>query len=472
MTTPLFWAGSNESYALVAQAEARVAELMAKPGMTAGWLDDMLAKLPPMWRMQGSTAVVDINGPLVKGDAGLMRLFGVVGYDNLAKAAIEAATHPDTAKMLYHINTPGGDVAGVIDAGDLLAQLSSIKPSAVHTSEMLASAGYWLASSVKGPISAGPTAVVGSIGVLRTHTETSAMMEKLGIKTTVIRSGEHKAELNSVEPLTPEAKGRAETQLAHVHGLFRAQVAKGRPNLTGEQLAAATQGDTYIGKLAQGAGLVDKVQSFDLALKLLDKQKLSSNTPSNSKGKPMAITLSHEQLAQLTAGMSLEDLGLKADGTPMSAEELKARDDARAASELEAKLAKEAEEKRLAEEEAKAKAATDNTAIAAELSAAKADLAAANAKVTELQALAQHHDGLLAIARGATANMLIPLGGSKATVDAMDAAAVIGEHARVQPLFQAKFQPGQHSRSNASDKVSAKNEIDPFFLARVHVNKS
>jgi signal peptide peptidase SppA len=464
MSVPLFWAGSDESYELVVKAQAKVDDLLAKPGMTAGWLEDALAKLPPLWRHEGSTAVVEVNGPVVNGSAGFMRLFGVLGYDDIGQAAVAAATHPDTKGMLYHINTPGGDVAGIVDMSALLGQLSSLKPSAVHTTELMASAGYWMASAIRGAISAGPTAVVGSIGVLRVHTETSKRLEEQGIKATVLRSGEYKAELNSIEPLTEGAKARAQEQLAEVHKLFRKQVAAGRPNLAADQLAEVTKGQTFLGQAAVKAGLVDKVQSFDLALKLLDKQKHSSNTPSNSKGKAMAITLTQDQLTALRAGKSMAEIGLHEDGTPMTAEEIAARDQATADTAAAAELSTLKAELATVKGQlttVQGELASANTA----LTAARADVAAANVKVADLQKVAQHHEGLLAIAKEATANMLIPMGGTKAAVDAMDAAGVVAEHARVKPEFLAKFPAGRQSAPNDDDdgNKATKATLPPGF---------
>jgi len=460
-----YWAGCNDSLQLVVQAQVKVEALRVTAGMTAGRVDEMLADLPPIWRHEGAVAVIEINGPVVQGDAGWMRLFGVVGYDNIAKAVIEAASDPDTATMLYHINSPGGDVSGIMDIAALLSQISTIKPSSVHTSELMCSAGYWLASAIKDAvITAGATAIVGSIGVLQVHREASKMMEEDGIKVTVLRAGKYKAEMNSVEALTPEAKARAEAQLADVHALFRAQVGRGRPNMSAEDLAESTEGQTFLGKRAVTAGLVDKVGSFELALKLLDKRKHSSNTPTKSKGKAMFLT--PEQLAAIAAGTPLQALGLNADGSAMSAEEITAYEASVTNAAETARIAAEAETARLAAEAAAAAAPVEDKGVVALL---EKQLATANTEITKLNVAAvahaaaiASHDGLLAIARGATANMLVPLNASSAAVDGMDAAAIVAEHARVKALFTATFPVGKVSKPAAAPGVKA--AIDPNFL--------
>lgn len=454
------WAGEPESYQLVLEATAKTEKLMADQaaaGAKAGWVEEMIASLPPMWRHEGETAVITLDGPLVSGDAGLSQLWGVVGYDNFLQAAVEAASHVGTKKMLFHISTPGGAVTGLMEACDTLNQITSIKPSATHVSEQMCSAGYWLASAIKDNyITAGPTAEIGSIGVLSIHTERSKQLADAGVGVTVIRSGEFKAETNSIEPLSAGAKARVEAQLADVHKLFRAQVAKGRPNLSADDLAEVTEGQVFMGQKAVKAGLADKIVSFDLALNLLDKRKHSRDTSSNSKGKAMKLT--PEQLTAIAAGAPLASFGFNADGTEMSA------------AEIEAYAIKVAADKTAADSAAAAAAAAATAAAAgtvvsgnvaqAQIDLLKEQLATANAKITEMTVAATAHTvasashaGLLAIAREATSKMLVPMGGTSAAVDGMDAAAVIAEHARVKPLFLAKFPGGRQSlASNEDDK--------------------
>lgn len=451
MTTTIYWAGTDESFEQVLKAEAKVeAALQAKDGMSAGWLEEQLAKLPPIWRHEGSTAVINVHGPVVDGDAGYMRLFGVLGYDNLAQAAIEAAMHPDTKTMLYNFETPGGAVSGLMDMGDILAKLSELKPSAVHTTDLMASAGYWLASYIKNAaITVGPTAVVGSIGVLRVHREASQMWEKMGVKTTVLRSGKYKAEDNSLEPLTEGAKERAEAQLADVHAMFRKQVGIGRPNLTAEDLAEVTEGQTFLGKRAVAAGLADKVGNFDLALKLLDKKKPhGENSRKSTKGTAMKTILTPEQIAQIQAGASLEDLGLVTTASEGGAAPAAPAAPAPAAPAVAAAAPAPA---------APAPANADVVALLqSQLTTAQASLVTTTAKLVNLEASTQSmketHDGLLAIARKEIGRMSVALGGNAAAAESLDAAAAIAEHAKVTENFMTKFPTGRQSLPVGDEK--------------------
>lgn len=452
-TTTIYWAGTDESFEQVLKAEAKVeAALQAKDGMSAGWLEEQLAKLPPIWRHEGSTAVINVHGPVVDGDAGYMRLFGVLGYDNLAQAAIEAAMHPDTKTMLYNFETPGGAVSGLMDMGDILAKLSELKPSAVHTTDLMASAGYWLASYIKNAaITVGPTAVVGSIGVLRVHREASQMWEKMGVKTTVLRSGKYKAEDNSLEPLTEGAKERAEAQLADVHAMFRKQVGIGRPNLTAEDLAEVTEGQTFLGKRAVAAGLADKVGNFDLALKLLDKKKPhGENSRKSTKGTAMKTILTPEQIAQIQAGATLEDLGIQ-----VAASE--GIGGAAPAPVITGTVTTPAPAVAAAPAPAPAPANADVVALLqSQLTTAQASLVTTTAELVNLKASTQSmketHDGLLAIARKEIGRMSVALGGNAAAAESLDAATAIAEHAKVTENFMTKFPSGRQSLPVGDEK--------------------
>ena len=439
----IYWAGSEESYEQVLKADARIEALQAREGMTASRLDEMLAALPPIWRHEGSTAVIEINGPVVDGDAGWRRLFDVLGYDNIAQAAIEAASHVDTKSMLYHINSPGGAVSGITDMSAILARLSELKPSAVHTSNLMCSAGYWMASSIAGQISCGPVALVGSIGVLQIHTDLSKMYDGIGVKFTVLRSGKYKAETNSYEPLSEDARQRAEAQLADVHALFRAQVAKGRPGLTGEQLADVTEGQTFLGKRAVSAGLADRVTNFELALKLLDKQKPDGqNSQKSTKGKTMKVTLSAEQVAAIQAGDTTVEIA-ESVATPAAAPAAAAAAPAAAAAAPAAAAAAPADAGVVALLQSQLAAAQEaNVASQVELRNLKAST----------QTLSETHAGLLAIARQEIGRMNVALGGTAAASESLGAAEAIAEHAKVSATFVEKFPVGRQSVQVGDDQ--------------------
>jgi signal peptide peptidase SppA len=465
----LAWIGSQESYDQVILAQSQVAEGI-KAGMYCDEPDD--DELPPLWSMRGSTAVVEIAGPLVQGSAGWWRMFGVIGYDDIAQAALQAALNPDTKALMFNINSPGGDVQGVMDCSRVLSTITGMKPSAVYTGSQMCSGGYWLSTGVQGQKFASETAVVGSIGVIQIVSNYVEMDKMNGIGRNVLRAGKYKAELNPYEKPSDEALARAQENLNVVHGLFRKAVAASRPNLSAEELASVTEGQTFMGARAKSAGLVDRITSFDQALKLLDSTVSTSNTSSTSKGKAMKITdLTSDQIAQIMAGQT--PAGVDAAIASQFLAALNIGAPAAAQAPAVAALPVAAPAAGAATPAAAAPAPTAIDVLTQQIASKDTQLVTVNAELmtlkgqTKLQADA--HEPLLGIARTETKRMLVALNASDAALEGMDAQALIAEHARVTELFQKNFKPGGVGAPGAAggDDQNQVKTVDPLFLQAV-----
>lgn len=460
-----YWAGCEADFDNLSTIRASIATAIAAGRFSNGPRPD---DFEPLWYKVGSTAVIDVKGSLVEGSAGWGRLWGVLGYDDIAQAALTAAADPEVTHMMWHITSPGGEVAGLADFGALVSKISASKPSAAHASSQAGSAGYWIMSAVNGLKTAGSTAEVGSIGVLQIAKEYSKQLAEAGVTVKVLRSADMKARMNPFEELSADAEDHARAQLADLHDMFVAQVKAGRPNMTADQVKKATDGRTFIGKRAMQAGLVDRVSNFEQALKLLDKDSGKKHTSSNSKGASMKIILNDQQIAAIAGGATLASLGftdeqVAAHNAAMQAEPAAAPVVAPAAEPVVAAPAVAA---------APAAAAPDVLATllsrveaqATELASVSAALTTAKASMTSMQAT---HDGLLAIAREATAKMLIPMGGSAAVTAAMDAPTVVTEYAKTKASFEAAFPIGGVAKPGAS-ATPANPQVPPQFaqLAR------
>jgi len=475
-----YWLGTEASF-----ESAQATMKMVAEGRLAGRWDASPAKtdLPPLWQKVGSTAVMNIKGSLINGSAGWGQLFGVLGYADIANAVAEISADPEVKQIMFHITSPGGEVAGVADLGNLLGAVSKAKPSAAHGSSLVGSAGYWLMSSINGLKTAGPTAEIGSIGVLQIAMERSKQLADAGVTVKVLRSVPMKARMNAYEPLSSEAEAYALEQLGQLHDMFVAQVQAGRPNLTAKQLETATDGRTFLGQAAVKAGLVDRVANFEQALKLLDKNSVKKDTSSNSKGAAMKITLNETQVAAIAAGATLESLGFSAEQIAAHHEAVRAETAAAAADDKgqAAALAAANEAAAKAAAEAAAKLAANPAAAPPDVTAqliaqvtAKTEeatrLAAENATLkAKMTAMEATHSGLLALAREGITKMYIPMGGSKDAAAAMDAATVIAEYPKAKAAFEAAFPIGGAAAAAAkTDDKNTKVQVSPQFeqLAR------
>jgi len=232
-------------------------------------------------------AVIPMIGPLTKyGDLCSM---GMQGYQALL-AQVNA--NPNIDATLYVADTPGGTVDGTPEFG--LAIANSKKPVGFFTDNMLASAGYWLAS--QSDVIVGnknnPTEV-GSIGVLMAVPNYQNMMKAGQFpEVTIFRADQStdKAQLNSIEPISDGAKADLQSGLNDTADSFIDTVKQGR----GEKLDLTTKG-LFTGAMfnvndAKKAGLIDSVGTLQTALSKLaelarngDKQKPSyQGTNSNA----------------------------------------------------------------------------------------------------------------------------------------------------------------------------------------------
>lgn len=429
--------------------------------------------LPPLMSVQDGVGIIDIQGSMVPGHAGFMRIFGAIGYADIQDAMLEAVADKSVNSILLNIDSGGGAVAGVNDAAKMIAAVNKVKPVTTYTGGTMASAALWLGSSA-GKMFASETAIAGSLGVLMVHASRARQLENDGVKVTVIRAGTHKALMNPYEDLTEEAMKEAQAKANALYDVFLSHVAESRGMSLTAADAAFGQGKEFVGKQGVQAGLIDSVGSFTDAFMYAKSLKSSANkstvrsaagVPTGvqadnqaQEGTPMSKPITPEYLAALAAGVDLEDApGAEALAAEAAA---KAEADALAAAEAEA---------------AAAAAVPTVESLQAELESAQASATSALAEVAAFKAqveeLTASQAGLLAFARNSIKAMSVPLNLEAAAVADSE---VLAEHARVSELFKTKFKVGGVTAAKP-DVETAKPVaalVNPLFVHAVKSSQS
>jgi protease-4 len=144
---------------------------------------------------------------------------------------------------------------------------ASDKKIVVHMGSVAASGGYYVAMSGE-TIFAQPTTITGSIGVIGQVMNVQGLMEdKLGIKTTVFKSGDFKDVPSAFRDMTEEEfRYVQETLIGPFYERFLSMVAAGRPKMTRDQIRPLADGRVYVGQAAVDNGLVDRIGTFDDAV--------------------------------------------------------------------------------------------------------------------------------------------------------------------------------------------------------------
>ena len=103
----------------------------------------------------------------------------------------KAASNKNVKGVLLNIDSPGGAVAPSIEIAYAIKRLQEQKPVVAYAKGTIASGSYY-ASIWADEIIANPGSMVGSIGVIMQGADLSGIMEKIGVKTQVVKAGKYK----------------------------------------------------------------------------------------------------------------------------------------------------------------------------------------------------------------------------------------------------------------------------------------
>jgi len=212
-------------------------------------------------------AVIRIDGAIVGGPRNDV-LFGASGMTTSEQLMyeMEKARKDNRAKaVLIRINSPGGSTGATQEIAEEMDKIKSAgKPIIISMGDTCASAGYWIAS--KGDyIFANPATLTGSIGVYMEYTNVEELMNKLGIHSEKIKSGEHKDIMSMYRPMTPEENQMIQQMVDDIYAQFISTVADGR-QMDIEKVKKIADGRILTGKQAMDLGLVDAMGNYYDAL--------------------------------------------------------------------------------------------------------------------------------------------------------------------------------------------------------------
>ncbi len=196
-------------------------------------------------------------------------------------ARLEKAAKDDAVKALVlSIDSPGGTVT----ASDILyhsirrfKEKSGAKVVAMLL-EVAASGGYYTAAAAD-RIVAHPTTLTGSIGTIFIRPDAAGLMEKLGIRAEITKSGELKDMGSFMRGSTPKEQAMFQTIIDQLNQRFLSVVTKSR-HLTNAQLATVRDGRVMTAGQALNLGLVD---SLGYATDAMNLAKRLAGLPDDAK---------------------------------------------------------------------------------------------------------------------------------------------------------------------------------------------
>ncbi len=214
--------------------------------------------------------------------------FDRTGYDmvKLIREQLKRAEHEDEVKaVLLKVNSPGGEVLASDEINRALAdfQQKSGKPVVAAMDGLAASGGYYVSVPCRW-IVANELTITGSIGVIMHGYNYRGLMDKIGLRPEVYKSGKFKDMLSGDKKeseITQEERDMVQKLIDDTFAKFKSVVADGRDQARkknrdnkeskGRELSGNwtdyADGRVLSGKEAYELGFVDELGNFEIAVK-------------------------------------------------------------------------------------------------------------------------------------------------------------------------------------------------------------
>jgi len=215
--------------------------------------------------------VMTFKGKVQLGEkVALVRVTGVIlDSTSVIEELKEHSKNRSVKAIVLRVDSPGGGVAPSQEIYEEIIKIKEKKKVVVSMGSVAASGGYYI-SAPADMIVANPGTLTGSIGVIMEIPNVSDLMEKIGVKTQVVKSGRHKDMASVFKTLTSEEKEILQTVLDDVHDQFIAAVAEAR-GMEYEVVRKLSDGRIFTGRMAKELGLVDELGNLEDAIMLAGK---------------------------------------------------------------------------------------------------------------------------------------------------------------------------------------------------------
>lgn len=238
----------------------------------------------------GPVAVIPVQGTLVKRGGYMDSMSGLTSYDSLRGMVQEAMDDPQVKTLLFDIDSPGGEAAGLFDFADWLTSLRGEKQMIGISNDAAYSAAYAIASCMD-KLFVTSVGGVGSIGVYALHVDQSGRDRQNGLTFTYVQSGAKKTDGNPHEPLDKSALAEMQQHVDKIRDMFVSLVARNR-SVDAKKIydteAALFMGEEGIPMLADGVANYDEVMveamsgvkaKRTIPVRLPDRELLDMNNP-------------------------------------------------------------------------------------------------------------------------------------------------------------------------------------------------
>lgn len=216
------------------------------------------------WGISAGSGSLGISGNKI----GLIDLEGVIFSSRSIVQKLERLLESDAiSAVVLRIDSPGGGVAASQEIYEAVKDIrESGKPVVVSMGSVAASGGYYVACGADS-ILANPGTTTGSIGVILEVPNFTELLQKIGIKFLVVKSGTFKDTGSPYRDLTRAERKYLQQYIDDAYGQFVDVVVKNR-RMSIDEVRSVADGRVFTGKQALELGLVDRLGDHRDAIKL------------------------------------------------------------------------------------------------------------------------------------------------------------------------------------------------------------
>ena len=227
-------------------------------------------------------AIALSSGGLSFGDkVAVVEVDGIITEpSSINKQLKEYGERDDVKAVVVRINSPGGGVGPSQEIYREVKKVAAKKKVVVSMGAVAASGGYYIAAAAD-KIIANPGTITGSIGVIMEFANAEGLLNKIGFKGYVIKSGEYKDIGSPLRGMKDNEKKLLQDVIDDVHKQFVGIVAENR-KLKIDVVKKFADGRIFSGQQAKNIGLVDEIGNFQDAIDI-------AASMANIKGKPVVI---------------------------------------------------------------------------------------------------------------------------------------------------------------------------------------
>ena len=218
-----------------------------------------------------SIQVINVHGVITSASSGIFDDEEAAATSSrICRLIKEARENDSTVAVILDMDTPGGEV---VASDEIRQEVDKCRAQGLPVVTCIrtvgASGGYYIASGSDWII-ASPISLTGSVGVIMSGMEFSALLEKIGVSPMVYRSGSFKDIGSSMRKPTPAEQAYMQGLIDETFGKFCEVVASGRPanfaDASAVRRAPFGDGRPVSGKAALAYGMIDELGGMEAAI--------------------------------------------------------------------------------------------------------------------------------------------------------------------------------------------------------------